>query len=199
MSLIIPPGFGNAAFVFTTSAGTGPIVTTCGFDISSYGGDFVSAANDMKGTYAGIFGATTAAELTLDRVTLTVGQDGPGGSVDSDTVPLPMGRSGVQVPVSMSPIARKVTNELGRRGRGRMFLPGLLNNSEVTEDGSVVPARRDAIQLLLNDWMDWLMGVDPPGIDLPPVLFHSQAPADPTPITGFAVSDLVGWVRGRIR
>lgn len=198
MSLVIPPGYASAAFVFTGSVGTQPYITTLGVDISGFGGNHVQVANILKGHFAGVFKTEMSSALTLDRVTLTVGQDGPGGSVDSDTAPDSFTRSGQFPPTAMSCIVRKVTNELGRRGRGRMFVPGIVSENEVGEDGSIVPARQTAINSVLDTFYAGLNEVDPE-VAIPPVLFHASAPTIPTPITGFAVSDLVGWVRGRIR
>lgn len=199
MTLVIPPGFGLAQFVLTGPVGTQPYVTTVGVDLSDAGGDFVVAANSAKSAYASTIGTTTSAALTLDRVTLSVGQDGPGGSVDSNTPPTTFSRTGSFPPTAMSAIARKVTNDLGRRGRGRMFIPGVLSENEVDEDGTVVAARRTALNTTMGSFFTALSTADAGEVALPPVLLHSSAPTDPTPITAFAVSDLVGWIRGRIR
>jgi len=199
VTLIIPPGFGNAALVFNSTQGTAPFVTTIGVDLSGYGGDFVLAANVVMLAFADAASTQVDGDLTLDRVTLSVGQDGPGGSVDSDTTPIPMTRSGNAGTYGMSIIARKVTNELGRRGRGRMFIPGMVTQTEVDADGSVTSTRRAQIETVLDDFYDNLADgflTNPP---LEPFLFHSSAPADPSPITGFVLSDLVGFLRGRIR
>ena len=198
VSLVIPPGYANAAFVFAGSVGTQPYITTLGVDISDWGGDHVAVANVLKAGFAGLFQSEVSSSLTLDRVTLSVGQDGPGGSVDSDTAPNTFNRSGSFPPTAMSCIVRKVTNELGRRGRGRMFIPGIVSENEVDEDGSIVPARQTAIQGVLDTWYENL-AYGATELSLQPVLFHSAAPTMPTEITAFAVSDLVGWVRGRIR
>lgn len=199
MALVIPPGFGNAAFIFTGPVGTQPYVTTIGLDISEYGGDHVAVANKVKEDFALVFATEMTSQLTLDRVTLAVGQDGPGGSVDSDTPPNTFSRSGQFPPTAMSLIARKVTNDLGRRGRGRMFIPGIISENEVDQDGTVVAARRNAVNALLADFYDQLTGAGGVVTPTDPVLLHGSAPTTPTPITGLVASDLVGWIRGRIR
>lgn len=199
MSLIVPPGFGNAAFVFTSSTGTPPIVTTLGIDMSAAGGDFVGVADLLFASYAVNIGPETDTSLTLDRVNLTVGDDGPSGSVDSTMTPTAGTRSGTGPPVSMAVIVRKVTADVGRRGRGRMFLPGLLTTTNVDENGIVASGRRTeiitAVGAFLSDISD--VGASPAPVE--PVLLHSSAPADPTPIVNIAISPLVGWIRGRIR
>lgn len=200
MTLIIPPGFGNAAFIFGGSAGTPEHVTTLGVDLSEFAGNYVDAANLLFIRYFNAFSARTTNTLILSRVNLAVGQDGSGGSVDSDVAPANMTRSGTPEAVSMSVILRKVTNDLGRRGRGRMFLPGTLNSADTNLNGQVDNTVRTAIQTAADAFYNAL--VNPPGgadPATPPVLLHSMAPADPTPITGFTAANLVGWVRGRIR
>lgn len=199
MSLIIPPGYGNAAFIFSADSGTPEFVTTLGIDLSAFGGDYVEAANTLMTYYSQRLGSLTDSNLSLDRVTLSVGSDGPGGSVDSDLPPITMGRSGTQAPFAMAAIARKVTAELGRRGRGRMFLPAVLSPSEVDEGGNISGSRLGTISNALGLFYGDLTGGASPLLAAPPVLLHSSAPADPSPITGFAVATLVGWVRGRIR
>lgn len=200
MTLIIPPGFGNAAIVMTSTVGTPPLVTTIGVDMSNAGGAHVDVANVVMSAYANSIGTTTDSSITVSHVTLTVGQDGPGGSVDSDLPPIPCTRSGSSTPVSLAAIIRKSTNDLGRRGRGRMFLPGVLTQTEVGEDGVIPSVRVGTLQTAVSDFYDLLAeSTDPTTGPLPPVLFHSAAPADPSPITGLTVAPLVGWIRGRIR
>lgn len=195
MALAIPPGFGNAAFTFTSSTGTQPFVTTLGVDLSEYAGTFVAAANEAMAVYATSLASVTDNDLTLEKVTLAIGQDGPGGSVDSNSTPVQMSSSGTFGPVAVGVLARKVTNEIGRRGRGRMFLPGTNLESGTETDGSLTSSYRTTMQNALDDlyegWQTTFL--------TDPVLFHSTAPTDPTPITGLSVGDLVGIQRGRIR
>lgn len=197
MPLIIPPGFGSAAFVFTSTTGTPPIVTTIGVDLSDVTIGMVGAANAMMAAYVEHLIPETDNSLTLDHVTLTVGQDGPGGSVDSSNAPVVGTRGGTGPPVSMATIVRKVTNVLGRRGRGRMFVPGLLTTTQVDENGIISAVRRDEIDAVLTAWATEFSQT--PTTAMPPVLLHSSAPADPTPIVDLTTASLVGWIRGRIR
>lgn len=203
MSLVIPPGFGSAALVFRGALGTPEHVTTIGVDLSAAGGDFVGAANRVMSAYGAEIMTTTYSALTLDHVTLAVGQDGPGGSVDSDLPPIVGTRTGTGVAIAMAPVVRKVTNEIGRRGRGRMFPPGVLSSAEVDSNGLISTGRRDALQTAFElFFLSLKEGGTPVGEPvLPPVLLHSSGlgAGVPTPITGPSVAPLVGWIRGRIR
>lgn len=200
MSLVIPPGFASAAWVFTGPVGTQPFVTTCGVDISAFGGDFAAAADACMKAYKGALLVITSNQLYLDHVTLSVGSDGPGGSVDSTEAGANGTVSATPGPIAMAAIGRKVTNVLGRRGRGRMFLPGSCTEAGVDPDGSLTTAHRNSINTALAGFQTaletGLAGTTPV---FPPVLLHSAGGPAPTPVTGFACSDLVGWIRGRIR
>lgn len=203
MSLVIPPGFGLAAINFTGPNGTAPYVTTIGVGLSFAGGDFVGAANRVMAAYTSAFHNGWSSNLTLERVTLTVGSDGPSGSVDSDLDPVTSSRSTTFMPTACSAIARKVTAELGRRGRGRMFLPGVLADAEVDEAGQILPAQIDVINTSLATFLTELASdeVGDIGVPVTPVLLHSPHPSGsvPTPITSMTCVPVVGWIRGRIR
>lgn len=80
-----------------------------------------------------------------------------------------------------------------------MFIPGIISENEVDQDGTVVAARRNAVNVLLGDFYDALTGSGGTVTPTDPVLLHGSAPTLPTPITGLVASDLVGWIRGRIR
>lgn len=197
MPLSIPTGFAQASIVFTGNQGTQPFVTTLGVDVSGFGGDFVAAANAVKSAYASSMASVTSPTCVLDRVSLLVGQDGPNGSVDSDEAPDVMTGTGVFGPMAMAVIGRKVTNQLGRAGRGRMFLPGVNSEGGIEPDGSLTTGYRTAINTALAAfYTDLTTGPEP----TPPFLLHNPTiNLTPTPITNFVVSDLVGWIRGRIR
>ncbi len=200
MSLIVPPGYGLASFILSGSQGTAPYVTTMGFDLGEYGGDFVEAADSAFLAYSTGIMPITSDQFTLERVSLFVGNDGPSGSVDSTEDPVQGSRDQQFTPSAMSLIVRKVTNDLGRQGRGRMFLPGVLAEGDVDEAGQVETASLSTYQDALADFIAFL--VDPsPSPPLPAVLLHSDGPdvPGPTPIIALTVAPIVGWIRGRIR
>lgn len=202
MSLVVPPGFGSAALIFTGSPGTQPYVTTIGVGLQDAGGDYVEVANKVMSSYAVAFANQWSSNLILERCSLFVGADGPSGSVDSDIPPVNSTRTGTFPPTAQSCIVRKVTNRLGRPGRGRMFLPGVLSEAEVDENGGVVTARRNAINGLAANFLTNLINTSPTWeFALEPVVLHGPSVTlnPPDPITGLVCSNYVGWIRGRIR
>jgi hypothetical protein len=200
VSIIIPPGFAQASFVHTSNEGTEPFVCTLGLSVSEYGGDYVEAANVAFDHWASEIVSIMDSDLTFTRVSLLIGADGPSGSVDSTEAPVVGGRSAAGLPWSLSAIATKRTADLGRRGRGRMFIPGVVSPSEVGQSGNIDNTRRATILSALEDFYDLLV-TDAEQIPIPPYLLHSPGPGStaPTPISGFGLAPLVGWVRKRIR
>lgn len=202
MSLIVPPGFGSAALVFTGAPGTQPYITTIGVSLTDAGGDYVRAANKVMEAYSQAFLNEWSSNLTLEKVTLFVGSDGPSGSVDSSAPAKVSTRTGSFPPTAQSAILRKVTNRLGRVGRGRMFLPGVLSENEVDENGAVTPARRTALNTKAADFLTRLGTVAAgDSFAVPAVLLHgpSASPSPPDHLSGLVCANYVGWIRGRIR
>jgi hypothetical protein len=196
--VVIPPGFGQAAFVFSSAKGTPDFITTLGVDISGAGGDFVSAANALKLCYVNSILGSTDNDLTLQRVDLAIGQDGPGGSVSSSTGAVQGGSSAEFGPVAGAVIAQKVTNAFGRKGRGRMFLPGTAAESVFDESGRMGSNLVPLWQANLTAFYDCLVTPAGGGVSYQPVILHSTAPTTPTPVVGFRPGPLIGWIRGRI-
>jgi hypothetical protein len=195
--LIVPPGYGQVAFIFSGSVGTPPYVSTLGVDLGAVGGAFVAAANAIKSAWCTHLVNNQWDELALQMVSLQVGQDGGAGSVSSTTPPCPGTNNGAMAPLAMAVIARKVTNDLGRKGRGRMFIPGSVAESDVDAGGNVSSSLQgiwnadlEAFRLELENGV----GAAPP---TPPVLLHN-GPELPTPIVGFQIAQKVGWIRDRI-
>lgn len=200
MALDIPPGFGLAAYTYTGSPGTQPFVTTMGHAIPEDPAEWQQAADDLFGIWQSTMNSLVSDNLTFDRVTLAIGTSGPGGSIDSTNPPAAGGTSGTNwEPTAMACILRKSTAQFGRFGRGRMFLPGMLSDAHVEQDGTIVSARRDAIHTMALDWWESLTA-PVSGFAYYPVLFHSESLGiPPSTLTGLTPSDTVGWIRGRIR
>lgn len=205
MATNIPVGFAQAAFIFTSDIGTPDFVTTIGVDLSDVGGNFLGAADHLFAAYGSTWMNTTSDHLVLDRVQLNIGlEEGGTGSVTSGKNPITGGDDGDIPPVNLCCIAQKVTNMLGRRGRGRMFLPGVLNETQVTEGGLLGDGVAADLADLGTNFLSAIRAPDVPGEVTPtitpmePVLFHDGLLA-PTPIISIAISPKVGVIRKRVR
>lgn len=202
MSLVIPQGYASAAWIFNSSAGTPTFVTTCGLRIGALVDDYVEIANNCFDAYAEDLLPRTWNGLTLERVQLTIGSEVGNGSVNSSLSPQAGGLSGADAALAMSVIVSKQTSRLGRKGKGRFFLPGLLANEDVNVNGDMGPATQAAIQADVDSFYAALASGTEPALS-DPVLLHNDESAGvlpiPTEITRFVVGAKVGWVRKRIR
>lgn len=198
MARIIPVGFGEAAFVLVGGEGTAPFVTTMGVSLLGVSDtEYVDAANTLFLAYAQTIMPLTSNELSLDRVELSVGlAGGTSGSVSSDSTSVVGSNGSGMAPIAMAAIGRKISADLGRRGKGRSFLPGIIGTGDVQESGQLTNAARAIFE---DAWVEFITSLAtlPVGIAMAPVILHSDG-STPTPITGGTISSTVGWIRGRI-
>lgn len=202
MSLVIPPGFALASIVLNGIDGTQPYVTTIGVGTTDAGGDYVGVANKVFNAYVEAFGDFTNQNLVISKVTLLVGSDGGNGSVDSTEQAAVGLRDVPMAPTAMSLIARKQTASLGRTGRGRMFIPGVLADGDVTASGAIEPDSQPIFATACENFRTYLATL--PGDTNPPApayLLHSETSptTSPSALTALTPAPLVGWIRGRIR
>ena len=199
MARVIPDGFGEVAWVLTSAQGTDPFVTTMGVQlINGNETNYVDFANKAFQAYADTILTKTTDALTLDRVELSVGLGNEtSGSVLSD-LPSEQGSVGAQMaPIGMAAIGRKNSGILGRKGRGRCFLPGVLTSDDVSLGGSLEPTARAALS---SEFNQLLQALDAGGdsLAMPTYILHTDPEMIPTLITGGSIAPVVGWIRKRV-
>lgn len=197
---IIPEGYGECAWIFTGGPGTAPYVTTLGVALVGIDpDDYVQACDDLFAQYRSVILPLTSDALTLDRVVLSIGlAGGTSGSVSSTNSAAQGGISGVEfAPLAMSAIATKQSASLGRKGRGRSFLPGTVRDASVDEGGNLTSG---AVAAIGDAWSALLVNLATatPGRAMSPVILHADG-STPSVIVSGGCSPKVGWIRGRIR
>ena len=201
MALVIPGGYALASITVTGTDGTSPFVTTCGINYNLVPGlDLQAAANTVFNAYVGAFRDLTMENYLIQKASVFVTVDGASGSVDSNLPSVQGVRSGPrQEPIAMALIMRKNTAQFGRTGRGRMFIPGVLDEGNVTPSGSIEPTTIDSFTVA-GSIFETALGNDPDGPVAPFLLHSDTSPVTaPTPISSFTPAPLVGWIRKRIR
>nr|CRY97690.1 hypothetical protein [uncultured prokaryote] len=209
MATNVPAGYASGAFILTGPVGTPDFVTTCAVDASGGAGAWVDMADLMFECFREAFEDRIQDTYALESVLLTVGNDGPVGSVSSSYASVDGNNGGAGEVIAMSPILQKGSNVLGRKGRGRMFLPGMLSSTVVDANGDIASGVLGGLRSSATDFFDYLNDpAERPGtmivpasmdeVGLPPVLLHSDN-STPTPCTSFGVAEKVGWVRKRLR
>lgn len=200
MGVTIPEGYGSIAHVYTGSNGTSPYVVTHGIVLPD-GAPLQDVVDLCFTAWEDQFLPNTFNEFTFDHTTLTVEAPGGGlGSVQSSLPPSVGAASGSAGLVAVAVLVNKVTGLLGRAGRGRMFIPGLLGETDIDVDGIIAGTSVDLYQDLCDNYQLALEAGDPGWTGSPnPQLLHSNALLAPNAISRFLVSPKVGILRRRLR
>jgi len=198
MALIIPDGFGQAVYELALAGDNEPIVVTCGHDATEFVGTFQEEANALHTAFKAEVLPTMTNDYTSVGVTWyrSAGSDVP--IVITSTTAAQVGPgSAAGLPQNCAMLVRKRTDLAGRRGRGRLYLPGL-EEGLVNELGVITGTAVDAFQAQFNEWHAALVA-----LPLPPVVLHRSEGAGveppPTPITSFSVDATIATQRQRLR
>lgn len=189
MAVVIPPGYAQATLNFSSFTLDGAAACVLGFDVGP-APDLNTLAEAVFQSWENNCEADWSYEFTLDGVelvtTLLAG--------NSSSPPFPGTRTGDLAPPNVACLVRKNTAHRGPANRGRMFLPGFLNDNDINNSGGITGARRLAIQ----NCMDGFFG-DLFLLDMVPVILHGDGSLDPTPISSFVVEPKIATQRRRLR
>jgi hypothetical protein len=204
MPLIIPVGFGQAVYTFSLLGDDEPVVCTLGHDLTEAGSNYESAANDLLDMAGLNMMDQITSHYTLQSVTLYVGQDGgPPAIYESSDTGHQGGAVQAPLPQNCAQLVRKRTGAAGRRGRGRMYWPGIIEGN-VSETGVIASGYLADLQSNANAWHAALLaGLGGVGPALPPVILHRSegigTEPPPTPVTSFQVDNVIATQRQRLR
>lgn len=186
----IPTGFGHVLLGFGGNGLAFPGASTFGID---QGGGADPA--DVAETIYNGFAATVLTQLTDDitfevcRVKFGPNTTGPSAEFFGAETG---GSAGAGSPSNCAYLLRKNSTLGGREGRGRMYLPGVIE-STTGSDGAIDPGQRASIQ----DDVDAFVGALALA-GLPMVILHSSA-TPPTPVTTVEVQANIATQRRRLR
>lgn len=187
----IPDGYGQISLVHSGANISGEAVITMGFQ-NTVDEDAVTVGDSFKTAFVAsdiLLAYSSSCDIVEVRVKLGPTATGETGIVDLGLV----GDIGGQ-PVSpnVAMLVRKNTSLGGRRGRGRMYVPGTpgagLDNSGEFDAGQV--------NQWVGEWTDIWAGMTFVGFT--PMLLHEGA-LTPTPINNFVGSTRVATQRRRAR
>lgn len=185
----IPVGFAQATFIFTGAAAPNGAATTLGLDpVSS---DPVDIAELLASAWAANIDAVFSANLQLSSILVKMGPNETGNFHE-----LAVGNvgavSGSCDPPNTAWLIHKITATGGRRGRGRMFIPGVFAAN--TNDAGVIDS--GTFTALTSSWDAFYE--DLVSNNVPPALLHSDS-TPPYAITGLTVDPVVATQRRRLR
>jgi hypothetical protein len=203
MALIIPVGYAQAVYELQLTGDNELMVTTMGHDLTGVtGGAYEDAANDLHGAWATEMMGLVSNQYTFIGVTLYVGQDGGPPAIYESTAPSQAGGdTAATLPQNCAYLLRKRTSAAGRRGRGRMYIPGV-SEPEVDALGVIDGTWLTTIQASADGWLAQL-GVGGVTGPLPPVILHREegigVEPPPTPVTVLEFAERIATQRQRLR
>lgn len=186
----IPIGFAQVAHDFGGNGLAFPAAVVYGVDISGS-----LTPSEMAESLHIAFGAeileVVNESVQLERTRVKYGpQDlGPFGEF-SDTIV--GGTPGAGSPSNCAFLITKSTGLGGRKGRGRMYLPGC-TESQVGSDGALDAGQQALLQTAMTNWQGALTFVGQPL-----VLLHNDE-TSPTPVTSLSVQGVIATQRRRMR
>jgi len=96
-------------------------------------------------------------------------------------------------PPNTALLVKLTTDLIGRKNRGRMYIPGVLRDTEVNNSGVIQGAALDALEPVITGLFTALLITE-----AEPVILHSDE-SEPTPVTGGTASAQVATQRRRQR
>lgn len=194
--MLIPLGFSLAKYEVSLSGDSEVMIFTLGHEVGVPG---IGAANSLFDALTDtVPAANWGTNFTLLGVELVAGTQtqgkGPYLSFHSDLAAVAGTSAAKRSPNNTAALVRKDTSTPGRRGRGRMFLPGWIPDANIAENGNIDSAVRTTRQGLLNTWHARLLT---DGLD--PVLFHDTAPEAPSAVNSFTLAPKMATQRRRMR
>jgi hypothetical protein len=200
VTMHIPDGFGSVAWEYTGTAGTAPYIVTCGIAIPTDVA-LVDLANFVFTTWTDTWMPNTFSEFTCVRATITLPAPGGGlGSVESNVPSVVGAATGDPALVAVAVLQNKHTGLIGRPGRGRWFIPGLLGEDDVDVSGTLGSSTITLYDGLADNWLaDMHTGVPDSAEGVNPYILHSDASLPPSAINDITTSTKVGILRKRLR
>lgn len=203
MSLVIPVGYGQASIEFLSDYDPDPWYTTFGVDLSETGGDYEGAATSCAQSFETAFQSLLSNEVVITACELRVGQDASGPLLVRVNRGNRGASTGDKLPQNCALLLRKNTARAGRTGRGRMYLPGILQENKVSQTGIIDPTEVATLEDAADDFRAFLavggLGIDYP---TPMVLLHNAlvpGGTDPDPVTSLVPDNRIATQRRRLR
>jgi hypothetical protein len=197
MTLVIPPGFADLAYEIRNDGDPDPWYVTCGIDLGDTDnipalgiallGGFTTIMDLLNGSSQNTAVKITVGQDGASPVRYTIPRVGPGGVGGSGSAKLPQ---------NCAALVRKNTALGGRQHRGRLFLPNVLDEGEVSHVGLIAAPMMTALTTKVDLWFDTFE-------DTPMVILHNNVGVgdtpDPTPVTSLTCDNVVSTQRRRLR
>lgn len=202
MSLIIPEGFAQVTIPIRHVSQSREAVVTFGVEWTALI-DLVAEVDAIFGSWEQFIGPFIDEGCVQGPARAAIGTaSGENLQIEgTDT----FGSSGTasKVPSNVALLVKKATNRGGRRGRGRMYVPWIVDEAQCDDVGQLAGAYRTSLQAAFTNFLTDLAAAAPTGPNAPMYLLHSSGgsttPGAPNEVTSLTVDSLVATQRRRLR
>lgn len=200
MPVIIPVDYVQANVILALDADSEPIVNTFGLHLTDASNASVALANSVMLEYAAAWqGLISSQYQVMQCVLYGFNGLGPSEVIVSTEAPVRFINDVGPLPQNCAALVRKRTDMAGRRGRGRMYLPGI-QEASVSPTGIISGALLAQLQPAADDFLAGLEAIV--GVEGMVVLHRSEGagvePA-PTPVVSLQVDERIATQRRRLR
>lgn len=191
---VIPEGYFEAQAIFSTPAAGGPAMVVTGHtqnELSSPDEEAELVAENCWGADGSLI-SVMSSSYALIQVNVYANQGGPDLLVGQWNGQIAGDGSGAAAP-QVAVLVQKQSPFAGRRNRGRMYVPGVQQNSVGADgdlDGTSLSGWQAAAETFLAETQSH-------GVDL--VILHNEPAVTPTIVTGLSVQALTATQRRRVR
>lgn len=202
MAVIIPPGFAQAVVPFQHALLARTAFVVFGVDVSGLGGDYEAGADAVTRSITIPWQDELDSEVVVGPTTLRVGQDGGDPLSVSGSFSDNGSEAASMLPPNVALLVKKNTSLGGRRGRGRLYMPWVLQEAGANDIGTIDGASLAARQANATAMLASLTSEPVTGIETPMVLLHDSSGAGveppPTVVTSLLVDSRVATQRRRM-
>lgn len=195
-----PAGYADISVKLVCLNLTRPAYLTFGVNPTST--DPATVANQVKGAWLALNSANSRldSDVTATEFIARCGQDGAEDLVGSVTNTAPGGLTSTLSPTpNVAVLVHKRTARGGRRGRGRLFFPWCVSETQLEENGQLNSTAITGMQTAMNNFLGFLTTGDTPMVVLHTESSDPLKPAGPpNVVTSLVVDPLVSTQRRRL-
>lgn len=202
MTLIIPVNYAQVILPLKHASLARTAVITYGINTADAAGDYTVLADDQVLKFHNAWTSELDSQVTIGPAVLRVGQDGGDPLAVEGSVTETGDETAAMLPPNNNLLVKKASNLGGRRGRGRCFIPWVVQDAACDEVGVIDPT---SLAVRISDaesWLAVLAGTTPGTYESPMYILHDSRGAgtepSPTLVTGLTCPALIAVQNRRI-
>lgn len=183
------PGYATCAYELRHSTMSRSAFITFGVDPTDTDPNTVANKLQLQFATAGSLFSVIDSSVTMVKVRVSMGTDGSEDLVGENTTPVACTKTVNSSPPNVAALVHKRTARGGRRGRGRMYIPWVVDASATSENGALFGTNRTAIANAVDVWRLAVTS----NVGIPVLLHRPSKPGTAHPTTPGPPNDIVSW------